>query len=83
MTLREQLTTHVEEALAALYRRGFLTGNVPPVILAPPKQASHGDYACTVALALAKAAGKKPKSPALVISTCTWRPRRGTKCCAR
>ena len=67
MTLREQLTTHVEEALAALYRSGFLTGDVPSVILAPPKQASHGDYACTVALALAKAVGKKPRDIAVAL----------------
>ncbi len=67
MTLREQLTTHVEEALAVLYTEGFLTGDAPSVALTPPKQATHGDYACTVALALAKAAGKKPRDIAVAL----------------
>ena len=67
MTLREQLTTHVEKALVALYTQGFLAGDAPTIVLAPPKQASHGDYACTVALALAKSAGKKPRDIAVAL----------------
>lgn len=61
MTIRERLTQHVRDALAALYAEGFLTGTPPTVGLQPTKQADHGDWSCTVALALAKTAGKKPR----------------------
>ncbi|HET6346808.1 MAG TPA: arginine--tRNA ligase, partial [Myxococcota bacterium] len=61
MTVRERLTSRVQAALASLYERGFLQGEPPQVLLMPPKQAAHGDYSCTVALALAKPARKKPQ----------------------
>lgn len=69
MTLREQLTTCVEQGLQRLHHNGFLTGFLPRVVLSPPKQASHGDYACTVALALAKTAGKKPRDIATALQS--------------
>jgi arginyl-tRNA synthetase len=61
MSIRQQLTEKVQKALAALYEQGFLGGPVPGIFLVPPKQADHGDFACTIALSLAKAARKNPQ----------------------
>ena len=65
VTLRDKLTACVQASLATLYDTGFLDktqGDAPTVFLAPPKHAAHGDFSCTVALSLARAAGKKPRN---------------------
>lgn len=68
-TFRQRLTSHVQTALAALYTEGFLTGAPPRVVLMPPRQEAHGDFSCTVALALAKTAGKNPREIAQKLQT--------------
>src|SRR5262245_4570094 len=60
-TVRQQLMAHVEGALGTLYDRGLAAGDRPRVELTPPKQAEHGDFACAVALQLAKPAKKNPR----------------------
>jgi len=59
--VRARLTEQVEAALERLYDNGFLTGERAKVDIGPTKQASHGDFACPVALPLAKLARKKPR----------------------
>ncbi|MEM6733243.1 MAG: hypothetical protein AAF658_16915 [Myxococcota bacterium] len=60
-TLRQKLTHELEAALGKLYETGFLAGDVPGIQLTPPKQEAHGDFACNVALMLAKPAKKNPR----------------------
>jgi arginyl-tRNA synthetase len=59
-SIRQKLTTRLQTALSDLKTRGVFDGEVPNIQLGPPKQANHGDFATPVALALAKAAKKKP-----------------------
>ena len=61
MTVRSKLEVRVQQALASLYEGGVLQGEAPLVRLEPPKQAAHGDFACTVALGLAKQYKKNPR----------------------
>lgn len=65
VSIRDALTGHVQSALDSLFSQGWLTGEIPQVILSPPKQASHGDFACTVALSLAKSSRKNPREIAV------------------
>lgn len=60
-TLRQRLTHELDVALERLYADGFLSGERPEVQLTPPKQEAHGDFACNVALMLAKPAKKNPR----------------------
>ncbi|MEL6546317.1 MAG: arginine--tRNA ligase, partial [Myxococcota bacterium] len=60
-TLRQKLTDELNSALGRLYDSGFLEGEKPEIQLTPPKQESHGDFACNVALMLAKPAKKNPR----------------------
>ncbi|MEO1332525.1 MAG: arginine--tRNA ligase [Myxococcota bacterium] len=60
-TLRQRLTDALTAALGRLYSDGFLEGDAPAIQLTPPKQESHGDFACNVALALAKPAKRNPR----------------------
>ncbi|MFC1610568.1 arginine--tRNA ligase [Myxococcota bacterium] len=66
-TVRQQLTERLETVLAALHERGVLDCQLPHVQLTPPKQAAHGDFATSVALALAKPLKKKPRDIAAQI----------------
>ncbi|MFH0810888.1 MAG: arginine--tRNA ligase, partial [Pseudomonadota bacterium] len=51
------------------YDRGTLTGERPgPVNMSPPKQQTHGDYACAAALPLAKAAKRSPREIAAALA---------------
>lgn len=61
-TVRARLLDHVQAALAALFAQGVLTGPVPQLSLVRPKQAAHGDWCCTAALALAKVAKQNPRA---------------------
>ena len=54
VTVREKLTSIVQRGVHSLYTSGYLDGEAPDIALEPPKQALHGDYACTVALGLAR-----------------------------
>ncbi|HEY7657004.1 MAG TPA: arginine--tRNA ligase [Burkholderiales bacterium] len=55
--LRSQLSALVEEAVRAV----AAAAPAPSIVLERPKQAEHGDYACNVALQLAKALKRPPR----------------------
>ncbi|MCB1154725.1 arginine--tRNA ligase, partial [bacterium] len=60
--MKEKLAKSIEKALEALKAAGELgDADIPEVQLAIPKQAEHGDYACNIAMMLAKKAGKNPR----------------------
>jgi arginyl-tRNA synthetase len=61
-TLRAKLASHVQTALSSLFGPDALQGSVPSISLVRPKQAAHGDWCCTAALALAKAAKQNPRA---------------------
>jgi len=61
LSLRANLTQAIEHALRTLYAEAYLEGDLPKVELSPPKAARHGDYACAVALSLARSAKKSPR----------------------
>jgi arginyl-tRNA synthetase len=60
--VKHDLQRMVEAALAALQRDGALpAGPLPPVQVERTRDPRHGDYACNVALGLARLAGRKPR----------------------
>ena len=62
--LEAAITAAIERALAA----GSFVGQLPHSIsLERPKNRDHGDYACSIALQLAKTAGKNPREIAQII----------------
>jgi len=61
--MRDQLATHLRRALAA----SGLTEPEGGVVLEPPKQPEHGDWATNVALQVAKPAGREPREVAAAI----------------
>ena len=56
-TQKQTLIDLIAEALQALIGNEVL----PPIVLEQPKDPSHGDFACTVALSCAKALRKNPR----------------------
>jgi arginyl-tRNA synthetase len=58
-TVRHMLTEQVVTALRSLPELADV--ELPRVVLSPPKQEAHGDFACNIALALAKPLKKKPR----------------------
>ncbi len=61
----ELLATQIREAISRAIARGDLVGQVPESIpLERPKNRDHGDYASSIALQLAKPAGKNPREVA-------------------
>ncbi|MDA2962563.1 MAG: arginine--tRNA ligase [Actinomycetota bacterium] len=65
----ELLEAEVKAAIGRAVKAGLLTLDTPASItLDRPKNRDHGDYATSIALALAKAAGKKPGEVAQIIS---------------
>jgi arginyl-tRNA synthetase len=63
--MRDQLITHLRRALAA-------TGLPEPsgsIVLEPPKQSEHGDWATNLALQVAKSAGRQPREVAEELAT--------------
>ena len=59
------IATQIREAISRAIERGELKGPVPePIPLERPKNRDHGDYASSVALQLAKSAGKNPREVA-------------------
>ncbi len=56
--VRERLTARFEQALAALLADVATSAEVPTVKLDVPRQKEHGDFACNVALQLAKQLGR-------------------------
>ncbi len=66
--MKHDLQRMVEAALAALQRDGSLPAEpLPPVQVERTRDPRHGDYACNVALGLARLAGRKPRELAEAI----------------
>jgi arginyl-tRNA synthetase len=67
-SLADQLASQIQALVAAAIERGELTGQAPDTItLDRPKNRDHGDYATSIALQLAKAAGKNPREVATLL----------------
>jgi arginyl-tRNA synthetase len=61
----EPLEAAILAAIARAFERGDLLGTIPVAVsLERPKNRDHGDYATSIALQLAKAAGKSPREVA-------------------
>ncbi|MCL2333075.1 MAG: arginine--tRNA ligase [Actinomycetia bacterium] len=69
MDMKTHLTDLLNKALAAAADDGSLELAAAPVIeLERPREAAHGDWACPVALRLAKEAGRAPREIAQIIA---------------
>lgn len=60
--LKNDLQTHLEHAVHRAFPEATL-----PVVLEYPRESAHGDYACTIALQLAKSLQKNPREVAQTI----------------
>lgn len=68
MTIRESLESVLYQALKAAVEAGELPLNeIPQPSLECPREEGHGDWACTIAMRLAKAAHMNPRAIAQVI----------------
>lgn len=68
MTIRESLESVLHQALKAAVEAGELPLNeIPQPSLERPREEGHGDWACTIAMRLAKAAHMNPRAIAQVI----------------
>ncbi len=64
----EILETAIKAAIERAFAAGSLEGHIPESIkLERPKDRDHGDYATSIALQLAKPAGKNPREVAQII----------------
>ncbi len=64
----EQLEAAIKAAIERAFTAGTLEGQIPAAIkLERPKDRDHGDYATSIALQLAKPAGKNPREVAQII----------------
>ena len=67
-SLADQLASQIQALVSAAIERGDLEGTAPESItLDRPKNRDHGDYATSIALQLAKAAGKSPRDVAVLL----------------
>ena len=67
-SLTDQLAADVQAAVARAFAAAGFIGQVPASItLERPKNRDHGDYATSIALQLAKEAGKSPRDVAAVL----------------
>ena len=67
-SLADQLASQIQALVSAVIERGDLEGTAPESItLDRPKNRDHGDYATSIALQLAKAAGKSPRDVAVLL----------------
>jgi arginyl-tRNA synthetase len=61
--IRHELAALITEALTAARTAGALVSETfPPVILETPANEAHGDFACTIAMQLARAEKKAPRA---------------------
>ena len=68
MTIRESLESVLYQALKAAVEAGELPLNeIPQPSLERPREEGHGDWACTIAMRLAKAAHMNPRAIAQVV----------------
>jgi arginyl-tRNA synthetase len=69
-SLSDHLAAQIQVAIAEAFARGEISGEVPASItLERPKNRDHGDYATSIALQLAKAAGKNPREIAAILQS--------------
>ena len=69
-SLADQLGASIQALVAAAIARGDLAGTAPEtIVLERPKNRDHGDYATSIALQLAKAAGKNPREVATLLQS--------------
>ncbi|MEN9687309.1 MAG: hypothetical protein RL381_321 [Actinomycetota bacterium] len=69
-SLADQLSADIQAAVAAAFSAGLIEGTAPESItLERPKNRDHGDYATSIALQLAKAAGKNPREIATILQS--------------
>jgi arginyl-tRNA synthetase len=67
-SLADELSAQILELVAAAIAKGEITGTAPDSItLDRPKNRDHGDYATSIALQLAKSAGKNPREVAEIL----------------
>jgi arginyl-tRNA synthetase len=67
-SLADELSAQILELVVAAIARGEITATAPESItLDRPKNRDHGDYATSVALQLAKSAGKAPREVAEIL----------------
>lgn len=68
--IRQQLASLVSQALLAARNSGSLCSeNLPEVTISNPAQEAHGDFACNIAMQLAKQERKAPRQVAELILT--------------
>jgi len=68
LSLADQLSADIQAVVAAAISNGDIEGQPPASItLERPKNRDHGDYATSIALQLAKAAGKNPREIATIL----------------
>lgn len=69
-SLADQLAASIQGLVAAAIESGQLAGSIPEsIVLERPKNRDHGDYATSIALQLAKAAGKNPREVATLLQS--------------
>ena len=69
-SLADQLSADIQAVIAAAFSEGLIEGSAPQAItLERPKNRDHGDYATSIALQLAKAAGKNPREIATIVQS--------------
>ncbi len=67
-SLADQLSAGIQAIVVAAIESGLLSGSAPDsIVLERPKNRDHGDYATSIALQLAKAAGKNPREVATLL----------------
>ena len=67
-SLADQLAAEIQAVIARAFTEGLIQGSAPEaIILERPKNRDHGDYATSIALQLAKAAGKNPREIAGIL----------------
>jgi len=67
-SIQDQLSATILEVLHSANSNGLLNCEIPAeVTLERPKNRDHGDYATSIALALAKPAGKNPREVAQIL----------------
>jgi arginyl-tRNA synthetase len=69
-SLADQLAADIQAAVAQAFAKGLISGTAPESIsLERPKNREHGDYATSIALQLAKAAGQNPREIAAIVQS--------------
>ncbi len=69
-TLADQLSAAIQAIVETAINSGELAGTAPEtIVLERPKNRDHGDYATSIALQLAKGAGKNPREVATLLQS--------------